>query len=188
MSRIGFRWLAGIAAVAALLAPTMNGAAVGVPVAAPHVAASGGVKPNAINNMDCNGHSPVYKAVKPGLGGLCTDPVSINSKGEAYRFLDNGQYVGHDEPSVKFISSAAGTANNMTHFMPVASRPSTAPRSPSTASSASHRGSACRCATRSRTRRTHVPLTATPTPGRATTRTARGRVRRASASPIFRSS
>ena len=123
MSRIGFRWLAGIAAVAALLAPTMNGAAVGVPVAAPHVAASGGVKPNAINNMDCNGHSPVYKAVKPGLGGLCTDPVSINSKGEAYRFLDNGQYVGHDEPSVKFISSAAGTANNMTYFMRLSTDP-----------------------------------------------------------------
>ena len=49
-----------------------------------------GDKPNATSNMDCNGHSPVYKAVKPGLGGLCTDPVSINSEGEAYRFLDNG--------------------------------------------------------------------------------------------------
>ena len=28
--------------------------------------------------------------------------------GDRYRFEDNGHYIGHDEPSVKFISSHAG--------------------------------------------------------------------------------
>lgn len=31
------------------------------------------------------------------------------------RFEDNGVYVGHDEPSVKFISSAPGSGNDMTY-------------------------------------------------------------------------
>jgi len=34
-----------------------------------------------------------------------------------YRFTDNGHYIGHDEPSVKFISHAAGSGNTMTYFM-----------------------------------------------------------------------
>ena len=74
--------------------------------------ASAGVKPNSTGMMDCNGHSPVYKTVKQGLGGLCTDPRGTWGG----RFEDNGVYVGHDEPSVKFISSAPGTGNDMTYI------------------------------------------------------------------------
>ena len=37
--------------------------------------------------------------------------------GKAGRFIDNGWYVGHDEPSVKFISTLRGSGNTMTYFM-----------------------------------------------------------------------
>ncbi len=69
--------------------------------------------------MDCNGHSPKYHDVKVNLGGGCTDP-GVTGAG---RFEDNGVYVGHDEPSVKFISSAPGSGNNMTYVMRLARDP-----------------------------------------------------------------
>ena len=79
-------------------------------------ASSGGVRPNAANELDCNGWSSGYQAVKPDLGGLCTDPISIKN-GKATRFIDNGWYVGHDKPSIKFISNKPGSGNQMTYFM-----------------------------------------------------------------------
>jgi hypothetical protein len=57
--------------------------------------------------------------VKVGLGGGCTDPRG-NWGG---RFEDNGTYVGHDGPSVEFISSAPGRGNNMTGVMCLATDP-----------------------------------------------------------------
>lgn len=80
-----------------------------------------GVKPHHYSMMDCNGHSPKYKSVKP-MGSLCTDPLAYYH-GKTYRFRDNGVYVGHDEPSVKFISSEAGSANNMSYVMRLAKDP-----------------------------------------------------------------
>ena len=76
------------------------------------------------NNLDCNGWSPKYKAVAPAHRALCTDPrgpsdSTYSSAHDSYaggRFLDNGHYVGHDEPSVKFISSTPGSGNTMTYF------------------------------------------------------------------------
>jgi hypothetical protein len=88
---------------------------------------SGRVMPNPVSMMDCNGHSPKYQALKPGLGGLCTDPVRIGRDGEAYRFRDNGVYIGHDVPSVKFISSQPGSGNQMTYTMRLPKDPSGAP-------------------------------------------------------------
>jgi hypothetical protein len=82
--------------------------------------------PNATSEMDCNGHSPVYKDVKQDLGGGCTDPVGFWD-GKAWRFEDNGAYVGHDEPSVKFISSTPGSGNTITYEMRIASTPAAAP-------------------------------------------------------------
>ena len=35
----------------------------------------------------------------------CTDMHGARYDGRFQRFYDNGHYVGHDEPSVKFISS-----------------------------------------------------------------------------------
>ena len=61
------------------------------------------------------------------MQALCTDPIAINAKGKASRLLDNGWYVGHDEPSVKFISSTPGSGNSMTYYMQLPVDPTAAP-------------------------------------------------------------
>ncbi|HUY09909.1 MAG TPA: hypothetical protein VNH20_08865 [Candidatus Dormibacteraeota bacterium] len=88
-----------------------------------------GVSPNPVNELDCNGFSSLYKSVKPDMGGLCTDPLTPPGTwgSKASRFYDNGHYIGHDEPSVKFISSTPGSASNMTYFMKLATDPAAAP-------------------------------------------------------------
>jgi hypothetical protein len=86
----------------------------------------GSVTPHSTNMLDCNGHSLVYKAVKADLGGLCTDPRALYD-GKPTRFLDNGSYVGHDEPSVKFISNEPGSANNITFIQKLAVDPRATP-------------------------------------------------------------
>ena len=86
-----------------------------------------GVKPHRVSEMDCNGRSPAYKSVKPDFGGLCADPVTVEKDGDLYRFKDNGAYIGHDEPSVKFISGAPGSANNITYLMRLARDPKARP-------------------------------------------------------------
>jgi hypothetical protein len=96
-------------------------------VKAPHVAS--GTKwtvPKATNEVDCNGWSTRYTSIKPSMRGLCTDPIQVK-KGKAARFIDNGWYVGHDEPSVKFISHATGSGNTMTYYMQVPVDPTKAP-------------------------------------------------------------
>jgi hypothetical protein len=92
------------------------------------------VTPKPTNNLDCNGWSLTYKPVDPAHRQLCADPrgaeygqgysssLPYSSKG---RFIDNGHYVGHDEPSVKFISSAAGSGNTMTYLMTLPTDPAT---------------------------------------------------------------
>ena len=91
-------------------------------------AATGAVAPNAVNELDCNGWSAKYGTVRKLAGDLCTDPIKIvNGKGQ--RFVDNHWYVGHDEPSVKFISSTPGSGNTMTYLtkIPVDPRKSPTP-------------------------------------------------------------
>jgi hypothetical protein len=107
---------AGLTALVFSLSPTGT-------MAAP---SGGSVAPNSVNMLDCNSHSPLYKSVKSALGGLCTDPRALYD-GKPTRFLDNGSYVGHDEPSVKFISNEAGSANNITYLMKLAVDPKAAP-------------------------------------------------------------
>ncbi len=90
-------------------------------------APAGTLTPNKVNNLDCNGWSPKYGALAPAHRALCTDPhgklrTRYAASGSASsrvwsRFVDNGHYVGHDEPSVKFISGQAGSGNTMTYFM-----------------------------------------------------------------------
>jgi hypothetical protein len=87
------------------------------------------LKPNKTNNLDCNAWSTLYKSVAPGHKMLCADPhgplrtrytQGANAAKKYWsRFIDNGHYVGHDEPSVKFISGTAGSGNTMTYFMRV---------------------------------------------------------------------
>jgi hypothetical protein len=86
--------------------------------------------------MDCNGWSPKYKSVAgPGFRMHCVDPrgkVGGDNTpwvfgGKTYhsngRFMDNGHYVGHDEPSVKFISSSTNSGNTMTYFLKMPTEP-----------------------------------------------------------------
>lgn len=54
------------------------------------------------SGLDCNGYSNVYYNLHPFLA--CTDPLNHE---------DNGYYIGHDEPSVQFLSTTAGSGNNM---------------------------------------------------------------------------
>ncbi len=96
-----------------------------IPWATPGMAAAG-IAPNKINNLDCNGYSRSYQSVRPAMKELCTDPYQANTWG-GYRFVDNGHYVGHDEPSIKFISNAPGTGHNMTYVMQLAKDPAAAP-------------------------------------------------------------
>src|SRR5882724_7647230 len=92
----------GLAVVCQLSLTGPAGAATAATTA--KTAAAGGVAPNPVNELDCNGWSHKYGTVKKMAGALCTDPIRVvNGKGQ--RFNDNNWYVGHDEPSVKFISS-----------------------------------------------------------------------------------
>lgn len=91
------------------------------------VRAQSGVAPNPVNLMDCNGWSQAYQSLKQGMLALCTDPARHAADGTTTRFYDNGWYVGHDEPSVKFISSAPGSGNHMTYYMQLARDPAGTP-------------------------------------------------------------
>src|SRR5580658_5422252 len=103
-----------------------NAAIAGASTTAKTALAAGTVAPNATNELDCNGWSKAYKTVRKLAGDLCTDPIKVID-GKGNRFIDNGWYVGHDEPSVKFISTAPGSGNTMTYLMKVPVDPRVAP-------------------------------------------------------------
>jgi hypothetical protein len=69
---------------------------------------SAGVRPNRFGELDCNGLSPIQRPVKPDLA--CVDPRGPDGG----RFYENGHYIGHDQPSVRFISARPGSGNNVT--------------------------------------------------------------------------
>jgi hypothetical protein len=89
-------------------------------------AATGSVAPNPVNELDCNGWSAKYGTVRKMAGDLCTDPIKIVG-GKASRFTDNGWYIGHDEPSIKFISNTPGSGNTMTYLTKIPVDPAKAP-------------------------------------------------------------
>jgi hypothetical protein len=99
------RW---VPAVSALIIGA--GLTVGLSSAAnvPAHAAAQGIRPNATGELDCNGLSTSQKPVKSAVP--CKDPKgSWNG-----RFYENGHYIGHDEPSVRFISSQPGSGSTVT--------------------------------------------------------------------------
>jgi hypothetical protein len=117
-------WALLIAPVLAITGLTMSQAATASPARPAAAAHARVLVPNKVNQLDCNGWSRKYQALNRGMKGLCTDPMSlryVNYHGKrvlrGYRFKDNGHYVGHDEPDVKFISSARGSGNHMTYLM-----------------------------------------------------------------------
>jgi hypothetical protein len=90
-------------------------------------ATAGGVMPNQLSLVDCNGWSPTHQSLAPTLRGLCTDPIAVDADGDTYRATDNGRYVGHDEPSVKFISSSPNSGNTMTYLVQLGADPKKKP-------------------------------------------------------------
>jgi len=106
----------GIAVVCQLsLTGTAGAATAATAVATAKTVAAGAVAPNAVNELDCNGWSHKYGTVRKMAGSTCVDPVTIEN-GKRFRFEDNGHYIGHDEPSVKFISSTPGSGNTMRYL------------------------------------------------------------------------
>ncbi|MEO6891642.1 MAG: hypothetical protein ABI456_18810 [Ktedonobacteraceae bacterium] len=59
-------------------------------------------------NLDCNGYSKIQKPLKPYQ--ICADFKDPDGSGRGY---DNGHYVGHDEPSIQFLSSQPNSGNNV---------------------------------------------------------------------------
>ncbi len=87
-------------------------AACAVTAAAPASAgASTGVQPGATGMLDCNGQSKSQHTLRSAL--VCSDPRSLYD-GKPTRFSDNGKYIGHDEPIIRFLSKRHGSGNNIT--------------------------------------------------------------------------
>jgi hypothetical protein len=85
------------------------------------------IAPLRFNDLDCNGWSTKYKPAAPAMKMRCTDPLGPLYNGTRQRFYDNGHYVGHDEPSVKFISSLKGSGNTFSAAMRLPVDPKKAP-------------------------------------------------------------
>jgi hypothetical protein len=87
--------------VAALALPAPGASATaGAPTGA-------GIAPRSLGELDCNGLSPIQQPVKNSV--QCADPRG-SWKG---RFYENGHYIGHDEPSIRFISAQPGSGDNV---------------------------------------------------------------------------
>ncbi len=70
----------------------------------------------AQGDLDCNGQSTLQKPARADL--LCADvrgmPGVSNANTWGGKFYDNGLYIGHDEPSIAFLSSSPGSGNQVT--------------------------------------------------------------------------
>src|SRR5215472_10684560 len=60
-----------------------------------------------VGNLDCNGYSQIQQPLKTQL--VCADFIG----GYDQSGYDNGHYIGHDEPSIGFISTAPHSGNNI---------------------------------------------------------------------------
>ena len=111
------------AAIAALMVLVLvpagsNAQSASTTVTATPLGAGHGAIP-AKGELDCNGDSSLQHAIRPQL--ICIDP-----RGPGGPFYDNWQYVGHDEPNMRFISNAPGSANNMEYRLNLPVQPTTA--------------------------------------------------------------
>ena len=95
-------------AVLSLGAQTLTPAAVAAPIAR-HAAVM--VAPNKTGELDCNGLSPIQHPVKGDMA--CADPRGSSIWGG--RFFENGHYIGHDEPSMRFVSLTARLGQQLQH-------------------------------------------------------------------------
>jgi hypothetical protein len=86
-------------------------AALAAAVFAVPASAGAGVRPHGVGLLDCNGLSPIQQSARVSLA--CSDPRSIY-EGKATHFYDNGRYIGHDEPIIRFLSKRPGSGNDIT--------------------------------------------------------------------------
>ena len=109
------RRLAGWGAIVAALSLVGTATAFGA-TAAPAAPRAASVAPNPVGGLDCNGFSPVQKTVQSAKA--CTDirgELAVkNQNVDDGRFYDNGHYIGHDEPDLRFLSSTPNSGNNVT--------------------------------------------------------------------------
>src|SRR5215467_4846207 len=132
--RIGGRsWLTLVAAAtAAGLVSAVPPSAAGAASAAHAAAAT--IKPNKIGELDCNGFSPIQKSAHPATA--CTDPRGSAEDGG--RFYDNGRYIGHDEPDLRFLSKKPGSGDDVTWTERLGVDPAAAPTVTSPGSDVTH--------------------------------------------------
>jgi hypothetical protein len=97
----------GAAAVALIASQALLSVSASAAPAAP--AAPRSVRPHAAGELDCNGFSTKQHAVRSSM--MCTDIRGLKPND---RFYDNGHYIGHDEPSIRFLSSRPGSGNDVT--------------------------------------------------------------------------
>jgi hypothetical protein len=83
--------------------------------------AAASVKPRAVGELDCNGLSPVQRPVKPAI--MCADPRGSDGG----RLYENGHYIGHDEPSVRYISNQPRSGSDTTFAEQLPMDPSALP-------------------------------------------------------------
>jgi hypothetical protein len=60
-----------------------------------------------VGDLDCNGYSQIQRPLRPLM--VCADFRAAYDE----RGYDNGHYIGHDEPSIGFISTAPRSGNNI---------------------------------------------------------------------------
>ncbi|MFZ1023969.1 MAG: hypothetical protein WAN87_07535 [Thermoplasmata archaeon] len=79
-------------------------------------AGSAHISANALGELDCNGYSTAQKTIDRTLS--CVQPIGPNGV-----YTDNGWYVGHDEPGMRYISTAPGSGNSMTYNIQLPNNP-----------------------------------------------------------------
>ena len=121
------------------------GVAASRPVGTATTHTAGTIAPGPTSMMDCNGWSAKYPSPVPGMKMRCVDPIAVDgtssdygtasgygcgySSGYGYgssgnsKFYDNCHYVGHDEPTTKFISTAPGSGNTFTFYQQLSTDP-----------------------------------------------------------------
>ena len=71
-------------------------------------AAHAGVAPDPVGQIDCNGF---VRSNGDSRNRRLRGPARLRGG----RFYDNGYYIGHDEPSVRFLSNAPGSSPDITY-------------------------------------------------------------------------
>lgn len=83
----------------------------------------------ATGELDCNGQSPIQHPAK--VSSACTDIRGFNNEWNKNtwdgRFYDNGEYIGHDEPDMTFLSNQAGSGDRVTWSETLPKDPAAAP-------------------------------------------------------------